>query len=83
MGILNAIKFIFELRGTLSGYKTYVGLAATLLALISGFLANQVIPWMEGGMDTVTLLKNLPEFLALVTGAWTAGAMRSAIGKNV
>ena len=81
MKILNAIKFIFEIRSALSGYKTYVGLTATMLTVTAGFLANQVIPWMDGGMDTISFLKSLPEFIALITGAWTAGAMRHAIEK--
>lgn len=82
MTILNAIRFIFEIRGALSGYKTYVGLTATMLAVTAGFLTNQIIPWMDGGVDTITLLKSLPEFIALITGAWTAGAIRHAIEKS-
>lgn len=82
MALLNAIKFIFELRGALAGYKTYVGLAATMLTVTAGFLANQVIPWMDGSVDTMALIRNLPEFIALMTGAWTAGALRNAVGKS-
>lgn len=82
MAILNAIRFIFEIRGALSGYKTYVGLTATMLTVTAGFLTNQVIPWMGGGVDTMALLKSLPEFIALITGAWTAGAIRHAIEKS-
>ncbi len=82
MTILNAIKFIFEIRGALSGYKTYVGLTATMLTVTAGFLTNQVIPWMDGGVDTMSFLKSLPEFIALMMGAWTAGAIRHAIEKS-
>jgi hypothetical protein len=82
MTILSAIKLIFEIRGVLSGYKTYVGLTATILAVTAGFLTNQVIPWMDGGVDTVAFVKSLPGFIAVITGAWTAGAMRHAIEKG-
>lgn len=82
MAILNAIRLIFEIRGALSGYKTYVGLTVTMLTVTAGFLANQVIPWMDGGVDTTSFLKSLPEFIALITGAWTAGAMRHAMEKS-
>lgn len=82
MQILSAIKFIFELQGILSGYKTYAGLAATMLTLTAGFLVNQVMPWLDGGVSTLAFLKGLPEFFALMTGAWTAGALRHAIGKK-
>jgi len=77
--VLNAIKLIFELRGILSGYKTYIGLAATMMALTAGFLTNQVIPWMDGSVDTMAFIKGLPGFVALMTAAWTAGALRSAL----
>jgi hypothetical protein len=82
MTLLNAIKFIFELRGALAGYKTYVGLVATMLTVTAGFLTNQVIPWMDGNVDTFAFFKSLPEFLALMTAAWTAGALRNAVGKS-
>lgn len=82
MTLLNAIKFIFELRGALAGYKTYVGLAATMLTVTAGFLTNQLIPWMDGSVDTMAFIRNLPEFIALMTGAWTAGALRNAVGKS-
>jgi hypothetical protein len=82
MTLLSAIKFIFELRGALSGYKTYIGLAATMMTLTAGFLTNQVIPWMDGSVDTMAFIKGLPQFVALMTAAWTAGALRSAIGKS-
>lgn len=77
--MLNAIKWIFTLKGAMSGYKTYVGLAATILAVTAGFLTNQVMPWMDGTVSTVAFLKALPEFFAMITGAWAAGALRSAI----
>lgn len=82
MQLLTAIKFIFELQGRLCGYKTYVGLAATMFTMTAGFLANTVMPWLDGGMSTVAFIKALPEFFTLMTAAWTAGALRHAVGKG-
>jgi hypothetical protein len=82
MTLLNAIRFIFELRGALSGYKTYVGLTATMMSLTAAFLANHVIPWMDGAESTLAFAKVAPEYLAAITAAWSAGALRHSIEKN-
>jgi hypothetical protein len=73
---------MFELRGILSGYKTYVGLTATMMAVTAAFLTNHVIPWMDGAESTVAIIKTAPEYLAAVTAAWSAGALRGSIGKS-
>lgn len=82
MALLNAVKFIFELRGALSGYKTYIGLAATMMALTAGFLTNHFIPWMDGSESTSALVRVAPDFLAAIIAAWSAGALRNSTGKN-
>ena len=82
MTLLNAVKFIFELRGALSGYKTYVGLTATIMTVTAAFLANHVIPWMDGAESTLAFIKAVPEYLATITAAWSAGALRHSIAKS-
>ena len=82
MAALNVIKFLFELRGLLSGYKTYVGLAATIMTVTAAFLTNHVMPWMDGAETTLEFIKTAPGYFAAITAAWSAGALRSAIEKN-
>lgn len=77
--MLNAIKWIFTLQGALAGYKTYVGLFITMMTMATAFATNHIMPWMDGTESTLAFMKALPEFFAMLTAAWTAGALRNAI----
>jgi len=84
MGILNLVKLLFNLNGTLSGYKTYIAALAGILAVTADFLTGSVIPWIDGDIELLTFVtSSVPQYIALVTGFFAAGALRDGITKGV
>ncbi|MBI4665373.1 MAG: hypothetical protein HY751_03060 [Nitrospinae bacterium] len=75
--ILGVIRFLFELRGAMAGYKTYIASAAGILAATAAFLTGDVTPFLEGGITgTEFITKSLPDYITTVTGFFAVGALR-------
>jgi len=80
--LLGIIRMLFNFNGKLSGYKTYIGALAGVLAVTANFLTGDVTAWVDGEMGLITFVsKAVPEYIAMVAGFWTAGALRAGISK--
>ena len=77
MNPLIMIKSLFELRGLLSGYKTYLSAFAGICAVCATFVTGSVMPFIDGDISAMLLLTDrLPQFIEQVALFFAAGALR-------
>jgi len=77
---LALVKFMFELGGFLSGYKTYITAAAGALAVVVQFLAGPVMNLANGELTSIQFLTDaLPTFVQAVSPFIGLGTLRAGI----
>jgi hypothetical protein len=78
--MLNAIRTLFELRGFLSGYKTYITAFAGILAVVAQFFTGAVIPFIDGDLSLLALATDsLPVFVEQITPFVAIGTLRAGV----
>mgnify|MGYP003151727313 CR=1 FL=1 len=76
--MLGIIKGIMTLGGTLAGYKTYIGAFFLMTGTLAGWGAEVVMPWLEGDMGILDMIKmSMPHFAAMGVALGLAGLRKS------
>lgn len=78
--MLDIVKFIFQLRGFLSGYKTYLVAFAGVLAVSAQFITGSVVPFLDGDGSTLEFFTTfVPQYVEAVAIYFGLGTVRAGI----